>query len=195
MRHYPKARPGRGEQTAKLKGFGFSLIELLVVAATVALLTGLLLSAVTKAKEAARATACLSNLRQIGLALQLYTQDNGNRLPVMRDQLGLTNTPSSGELPGMETVLKPYLSGSVLKCPSDRKGLFEKTGSSYSWNSLLNGEDAEHLKLLNMDFNPHQVPLVFDKEAFHQARGAGKGVNYLYADSHIKNLLTLEGPP
>ena len=173
---------------------GFSLIELLAVMAMIALLTSLLLSAVSKAKEAARATACLSNLRQIGLALQLYTQDNGNRLPVMRDQAPLTNNPSAGMWPGMETVLKPYLSGPVLKCPSDRKGIFEKTGSSYAWNSLLNGEDAEHLRIFNIDFDPHRVPLVFDKEGFHLARGLGKGVNYLYADGHIKNLLTLEGP-
>jgi prepilin-type processing-associated H-X9-DG protein len=44
-----------------------------------------------------------------------------------------------------------------------------------------------------MDFDPHQIPVFFDKEAFHQARGEKKGVNYLYADGHIRNLLAIEG--
>ena len=81
----------------------------------------------------------------------------------------------------------------VLRCPSDKQQLFETTGSSYAWNSLLNGQDAEHLSAMGMDFNPHQIPLMYDKEAFHAARGPSKGVNYLYADGHIKNLLVLEG--
>jgi prepilin-type processing-associated H-X9-DG protein len=48
-----------------------------------------------------------------------------------------------------------------------------------------------------MNFDPHAIPIFFDKEGFHVARGPGKAVNYLYADGHIKNLLTIEGtlPP
>ncbi len=44
-----------------------------------------------------------------------------------------------------------------------------------------------------LQFKPHEIPVVFDKEDFHKARGAHKAVNYLYADGHIKNLLTIEG--
>ncbi|PYK97688.1 MAG: hypothetical protein DME19_15420 [Verrucomicrobia bacterium] len=173
----------------------FTLVELLVVLAILGVLAGLLLPAFSKAKEAGRAAACLSNLRQIGIALQLYTQDNNNRLPVMRDRLFETNAPpSTNVLPGVDVVLSNYLGAvQVLRCPSDRKQIFEQTGSSYAWNSLLNGQDAEHLKVLNMDFDPHQIPVMFDKETFHNARGAKKGVNYLYADGHIKNLLAIEG--
>lgn len=176
---------------------GFTLVELLVVITIIGLLASLLLPVLGRAKEAARATACLSNLHQIGLALQLYVSDNNNKLPVMRDRPvegnGVTNN-----LPAPDTVLSNHLGTvRVLRCPSDRKQIFEQTGSSYSWNSLLNGQNADQLVVFGMNFNPHQIPVMFDKEPFHIARGQSKAVNYLYADGHIKNLLVIEGsrPP
>ncbi len=168
----------------------FTLIELLVVIALIATLAALLFPTFGRAKESGRAAVCLSNLHQIGVALQLYTQDNGNRLPSMRDK-SLTTT---NELPAPDQVLSNYLgSVRILQCPSDRQNLFETTGSSYSWNSLLNGQDADHLSALGMRFDLHQIPLMFDKDRFHKARGSKKEVNYLYADGHIKNLLAIEG--
>lgn len=173
----------------------FTLIELLVVLAVIGILAALLLPAFGRAKEAARATACLSNLRQIGIALQLYVQDNNNRLPVMRDRSFDTNMPpSTNDLPSIDLVLSNQLgSVKVLRCPSDREQVYEQTRSSYAWNSLLNGQDADHLKVFNIDFDPHQIPVLYDKQSFHRARGAKKGVNYLYADGHIRNLLAIEG--
>jgi prepilin-type N-terminal cleavage/methylation domain-containing protein/prepilin-type processing-associated H-X9-DG protein len=168
----------------------FTLIELLVVISLIATLAALIFPLFGRAKEAGRATVCLSNLHQVGVALQLYVQENGNRLPTMRDK-SLTTTNS---LPGPDLVLSNYLGNiHVLQCPSDRQGLFQSTGSSYSWNSLLNGQDADHLTALGMSFDPHQIPLMFDKDKFHKARGVKKEVNYLYADGHIKNLLAIEG--
>ncbi len=93
----------------------FTLIELLVVVAIVGILAALLLPVVSRAKEAGRATACRNNLRQMGLAANLYAGD-ANRFPSMiewlyaRSQSGVV---ASGQL-------YPYLkSKAVYLCPKD----------------------------------------------------------------------------
>lgn len=175
-------------------GRAFTLVELLTVIAIIALLTTLLLPVLGRTKESARATACLSNLHQIGIALQIYVQENNNKLPIMRDAPTDPAAAATNIFPAIHKVLAPQLGNTNgLRCPSDSQRYFELTGSSYSWNSLLNGKDADRLVVFNIKFSPQEIPVVYDKEAFHQARGANKAVNYLYADGHIKNLLTLEG--
>jgi prepilin-type N-terminal cleavage/methylation domain-containing protein/prepilin-type processing-associated H-X9-DG protein len=179
-----------GETTRLRSLLAFTLVELLVVIAIMGLLAALLLPGLGRAKESGRAAACLSNLHQIGLALQLYVQDNNNRLPYTRDK-SLTTT---NELPSPDMVLSNYLANlQVLRCPSDKQQVFETTGSSYYWNNLLNGQDADHLSAFGIGFAPHQIPLFCDKDKFHAARGPKKEVNYLYADGHLKNLLVMEG--
>jgi len=74
----------------------FTLIELLVVMVIIALLVGLLLPALARAKEEARKTQCRSNLRQIGLGIAMYANDNGGWSP----EMGANGYENGGNSPG-----------------------------------------------------------------------------------------------
>ena len=82
----------------------FTLIELLVVIAIIAILAAMLLPALSKAKEKAHAIACVSNLRQCGVATQLYIGDNDERLPYAH----LGNVPNA-DINNWMYLLTPYI--------------------------------------------------------------------------------------
>ena len=106
-------RPGYFFKSHKHK-IGFTLIELLIVIAIIAVLMGILLPSLNRAREQAKKIACLSNMRQMGIASQTYLIDSNYNLP-----------PSSCHMTDPNDywlrILAKYTRESLLfNCPSDR---------------------------------------------------------------------------
>jgi prepilin-type N-terminal cleavage/methylation domain-containing protein/prepilin-type processing-associated H-X9-DG protein len=110
---------------------GFTLIELLVVIAIIAILAAILFPVFAQARDKARQATCLSNCRQIGLAVQMYAQDWEESLPL---------DSHSGDA-GWLTTLQAYSKSKLLnRCPSDPSSNFNQTNgrlTSYAINFYL----------------------------------------------------------
>jgi prepilin-type N-terminal cleavage/methylation domain-containing protein len=76
-----RARWDNASRSQCCRDLGFTLIELLVVIAIIAMLAALLLPALASAQERGRRTRCLANMRQLGVAVQMYANDNGDHIP------------------------------------------------------------------------------------------------------------------
>ena len=111
---------------------GFTLIELLVVIAIIALLAAILFPVFARARENARKSSCLNNLKQMGLGLAQYTQDFDETFPKSRTG-GFIFSPAAGVNPEApwQWVILPYTkSTQIYKCPSNG----HKDATGWSWD-------------------------------------------------------------
>ena len=125
--------------TKRSHRYGFTLIELLVVIAIIAILAAILFPVFAQARESARMTSCLSNMRQLGTALRMYAQDYDEIYPAIR----FVDRDFRGHWPyGWRNVVYPYIKNKqVMACPSNPNSVPNGPGTNInSEGSNLNGE-------------------------------------------------------
>jgi len=125
----------------ELKIKGFTLIELLVVIAIIAILAAILFPVFAQAREKARQTTCLSNMKQMGLATYMYTEDYDETYPASQDGISYqyNNAPHPG---GFPAKIYPYIKNwKIFACPSSKtkigSGATEEGKNSYFGNGAL----------------------------------------------------------
>jgi prepilin-type N-terminal cleavage/methylation domain-containing protein len=188
---------------------GFTLIELLVVIAIIAILAAILFPVFAKAREKARQSSCLSNLKQLGLANLQYAQDYDEMLP------GFTQVFISGYSDGVSangvtaySKLMPYVKNTqIFTCPSRKPTsyTYSSTGvsqtSSYGWNwyTYMPGVTPNYTTLA-VTVDPARICLMTEfTNAYHTVYflwlgppnnhgtfSHNDGQNLVYTDGHAK---------
>ncbi len=202
-----KAKANHGPpKPSKTARAGFTLIELLVVIAIIAILAAILFPVFGRARENARRSSCQSNLKQINLGFQQYTQDYDEKTPVQNATAGYTYA----------YILQPYLkSKQIFVCPSaagnaedattytwgnvtDRQWRVQPapygdiTGS-YGMNSSAEGKSLAEFQTtattaLFFDAAAPNVGFLTDAGKMYYSNRHFDGYNIAYVDGHVKFL-------
>jgi len=191
----------------------FTLIELLVVIAIIAILAAILFPVLLSAREQARKSACLNNVKQMGYAVELYAQENRNCLPLCQSfgKYWSTYTPSydiRSDGMWLPELLHPYTKTTkMLRCPS--LGPLERIDAHKTWTVTLNGGLSyfwNHMyyakgrmvvdrrkipsgRMRSTIKQPKLAPIIIDQPYGGEGRVAHDGwINVLYADCHAKSV-------
>ncbi len=172
---------------------GFTLIELLVVIAIIAILAAILFPVFARAREKARQSSCLSNVKQLALSVHMYTQDYDECLPGY--------IYASGTNPRLYwfDVLAPYIKNQqILTCPSAANVTPTGYGWNFRWISYGWVETPQSCTAMGAIAFPAETVLLADSNQYY-VRGPGTtltsywpparhndGANFALADGHAK---------
>lgn len=175
---------------------GFTLIELLVVIAIIAILAAILFPVFAKAREKARQSSCLSNLKQLSLGLLQYAQDYDERLPRNNYSDSATDHNFVGNL---YSILNPYLKNSqIWICPSrtNNPGYWQ---NGWTMNASLGSIDnvvgtvliCDAAYWLDTFWKPHSYPTVpiasgDANNRLQTIQMHNDGLNFAFCDGHVK---------
>ena len=167
----------------------FTLIELLVVIAIIAILAAILFPVFARARESARRASCLSNLKQVGLGVMMYTQDYDEKYPraIQKNERvleidGIKDASFSGDRAWYwMKIIYPYIkSVQVFRCPSSSSE--DVTQGNYGANRTVMGYYSDATQSLASVDSPASTYMIMDSGAYmiQASRAASSPNSYWY---------------
>jgi len=183
----------------KYEKYGFTLIELLIVIAIIIILAGLLLPALSTAREKARKTTCLNNLRQFSLAYEMFAEDHYEKFPQSEESLYDADNDEK-----THSIYPDYINtAKIFWCPSSAirgneapptiEGTKNWGGKNYLYYSDWDNSYAFVFGLTTSNSCSKPVPVISDKGVYkggkdnedHKEGNHKDGVNVLYLEGNV----------